>query len=110
MTALLRRLVGHFPSGEVAFNGYSRFAIWAARHYHGTQSVAGLLRSPGFDDPHEPERWDPDCTWSRRSCSPANPRSPSSRRPSAGSPACPPTAPPGPAEAPPSCTTASSRG
>ena len=59
MTALLRRLVGHFPSGEVAFNGYSRFAIWAARHYHGTQSVAGLLRSPGFDDPREPERWDP---------------------------------------------------
>jgi O-methyltransferase involved in polyketide biosynthesis len=59
MTALLRRLVGHFPSGEVAFNGYSRFAIWAARHYHGSQSVAGLLRSPGFDDPREPERRDP---------------------------------------------------
>ena len=59
MIALLRRLVGHFPSGEVAFNGYSRFAIWAARHYHGTQSVAGLIRSPGFDDPREPERWDP---------------------------------------------------
>jgi O-methyltransferase involved in polyketide biosynthesis len=58
MTALLRRLTGRFPRGEVAFNGYSRFAIWAARHYHGTQSVAGLLRSPGFDDPHEPERWD----------------------------------------------------
>jgi O-methyltransferase involved in polyketide biosynthesis len=59
MVALLRRLVGHFPSGEVAFNGYSRFAIWAARHYHGTQSVAGLIRSPGFDDPRQPERWNP---------------------------------------------------
>ena len=59
MIALLRRLVDHFPSGEIAFNGYSRFAIWAAHHYHGTQSVAGLLRSPGFDDPREPERWDP---------------------------------------------------
>ena len=59
MVALLNRLVGHFPSGEVAFNGYSRFAIWAAKHYHGTQSVAGLLKSPGFDDPHEPERWNP---------------------------------------------------
>ena len=57
--ALLNRLTDHFPSGEVAFNGYTRFAIWAARHYHGTQSVAGLIRSPGFDDPHEPERWDP---------------------------------------------------
>ena len=59
MIALLNRLIGHFPSGEVAFNGYSRFAIWAAKHYHGTQSVADLIRSPGFDDPHEPERWNP---------------------------------------------------
>jgi O-methyltransferase involved in polyketide biosynthesis len=59
MVALLNRLIGHFPHGEVAFNGYSRFAIWAAKHYHGTQSVAGLIRSPGFDDPHEPERWNP---------------------------------------------------
>jgi O-methyltransferase involved in polyketide biosynthesis len=59
MVALLRRLVDHFPSGEVAFNGYTRFAIWAAKHYHGTQSVADLIGSPGFDDPHEPERWNP---------------------------------------------------
>jgi len=59
MIALVNRLIGHFLSGEVAFNGYTRFAIWAARHYHGTQSVAGLIRSPGFDDPHEPERWNP---------------------------------------------------
>jgi O-methyltransferase involved in polyketide biosynthesis len=59
MVALLRRLVDHFPSGEVAFNGYTRFAIWAAKHYHGTQSVAGLIRSPGFDDPRQPERWVP---------------------------------------------------
>jgi O-methyltransferase involved in polyketide biosynthesis len=59
MIALLDRLTGHFPSGEVAFNGYTRFAIWAARHYHGTQSVADLIRPPGFDDPHQPERWNP---------------------------------------------------
>ena len=38
-----------------AFNGYTRFAIWAAKHYHGTQSVADLIRSPCFDDPREPE-------------------------------------------------------
>ena len=37
-------------------------AIWAAKRYHGTQSVAGLIRSPGFDDPREPERWDPRLT------------------------------------------------
>jgi O-methyltransferase involved in polyketide biosynthesis len=59
MISLLNRLIRHFPSGEVAFNGYSRFAIWAAKHYHGTQSVADLIRSSGFDDPHEPERWNP---------------------------------------------------
>ena len=36
-----------------------RFAIWAAKRYHGTQSVADLIKSPGFDDPREPERWNP---------------------------------------------------
>lgn len=46
----------------MAFNGYTRFAIWAAKHYHGTQSVAGLIESPGFDDPREPERWNPRLT------------------------------------------------
>jgi O-methyltransferase involved in polyketide biosynthesis len=59
MISLLNRLISHVPSGEVAFNGYTRFAIWAAKHYHGTQSVADLIRSPGFDDPREPERWNP---------------------------------------------------
>ena len=58
MVSLLKRLTGHFPFGEVAFNGYSRFAIWAAKRYHGTQSVAAFIKSPGFDDPREPERWD----------------------------------------------------
>ena len=59
MVDLLNRLVGHVPSGELAFNGYSRSAVWAAKHYHGTQSVADLIQSPGFDDPHQPERWNP---------------------------------------------------
>jgi O-methyltransferase involved in polyketide biosynthesis len=31
--SLLNRLTSHFPGREVAFNGYSRFAIWAAKHY-----------------------------------------------------------------------------
>jgi O-methyltransferase involved in polyketide biosynthesis len=56
---LLDRLVGHFPSGEVVFNSYSRFAIWATRHVPGTKAVSGLLRFPGVDDPHELENWDP---------------------------------------------------
>ena len=65
MITLLDRLTRHFPSGEIAFNGYTKFAIWAAGHYRGTQSVAGLLKSPGFDDPHEPERWMPKLTLAR---------------------------------------------
>jgi O-methyltransferase involved in polyketide biosynthesis len=68
MISLLNRLVSRFPSGEVAFNGYTRFAIWAAKHYHGTRSVAGLIRSPGFDDPRDPSAGTPGCGWSGRSC------------------------------------------
>jgi O-methyltransferase involved in polyketide biosynthesis len=59
MVSLLNRLVGHFPSGELAFNNYTRFAIWVARHARGTKSVADLVRFPGMDDPHQPERWNP---------------------------------------------------
>lgn len=62
MRALLDRIIAHFPSGEIAFNGYTRFAIWAARHYHGTKTVSGLMKSSGFDDPHDPERWNPKLT------------------------------------------------
>jgi len=58
VSALLDRLVSHFPSGEIAFNSYSRFAIWATRHVPGTKAVSGLLRFPGVDDPHELE-WNP---------------------------------------------------
>lgn len=59
MSALLDRLVSHVPSGEIAFNSYSRFAIWATKHVPGTKAVSGLLEFPGLDDPHEPERWNP---------------------------------------------------
>jgi O-methyltransferase involved in polyketide biosynthesis len=43
MVALLRRLIGHFPSGEVAFNGYS-----PVRHLGGQ----GLPRHPVGRRPH----------------------------------------------------------
>jgi O-methyltransferase involved in polyketide biosynthesis len=57
MISLLNSLTNHFSSLELVFNGYSRFAIWAAKRYRGTQSVASLIKFPGFDDPREPERW-----------------------------------------------------
>jgi O-methyltransferase involved in polyketide biosynthesis len=59
LASVLNRLIDHLPSGEIAFNSYTRFAIWAAKHSHGTRSVAQLVKSPGVDDPHEPERWNP---------------------------------------------------
>ena len=57
--SLLNRLISHLPSGEIAFNSYTRFHIRAAKRSRGTQSVADLVKSSGFDDPREPERWNP---------------------------------------------------
>jgi len=59
LITLFDRVVDHFPSGELVFNSYSRFAVWAVKHSRGTRSVADLLRFPGFDDPRVPERWNP---------------------------------------------------
>ena len=59
LIALLNRLVDHFPSGELIFNGYTRFTIWVSRHARGTKCVAGAVKFPGMDDPREPERWNP---------------------------------------------------
>lgn len=59
MITLVNRIVDHFPSGEIAFNGYSKFAVWAQKHYPGAESVRGITRFPGFTDPRTPERWNP---------------------------------------------------
>ncbi len=59
VVSLLNRLVNHFPSGEIAFNNYTRFTIWAAKHSRGTRAVADLVKSTGMDDPREPEGWNP---------------------------------------------------
>jgi O-methyltransferase involved in polyketide biosynthesis len=59
MASVLNRLISHLPSGEIAFNSYTRFAIWAAKHSRGTRSVADLVTSSGFNDPRAPERWNP---------------------------------------------------
>ncbi|MGY1618745.1 class I SAM-dependent methyltransferase [Geodermatophilus sp. SYSU D00691] len=59
VVTLLDRLIDYFPSGEVVFNSYPKFAIWATRHTPGTKGVSGLLRFPGIDDPSELEGWNP---------------------------------------------------
>jgi O-methyltransferase involved in polyketide biosynthesis len=57
--SLLNRLIDHFPSGELAFNSYTSFAVWASKHVPGTSSVSGLLKFPGVDDPRQLEDWNP---------------------------------------------------
>ncbi|MET7462979.1 class I SAM-dependent methyltransferase [Nonomuraea sp. NPDC005501] len=53
---MTRELAGHFPSGELALNGYTRFAAWAMK-YHPTIKALGIKAAQGFDDPREPESW-----------------------------------------------------
>lgn len=57
--SLLNRLIDHFPTGEMAFNSYTPFAVWASTVVRGTKSVSGLLKFPGVDDPRELETWNP---------------------------------------------------
>jgi O-methyltransferase involved in polyketide biosynthesis len=59
LVSLLDRLIDHFPSGEVVFNSYTKFAIWVTHHSPGTKAVAELIKFPGVDDPHDFERWNP---------------------------------------------------
>ena len=57
--SLLNRLTSHFPGGELAFNAYTRYAVWALKHLGGFAAIAGGVANPGFNDPREPERWAP---------------------------------------------------
>jgi O-methyltransferase involved in polyketide biosynthesis len=59
LVSLWNRLISHFPSGEIAFNSYTRFAIWIAQHARGTKTVADQVKFPGMDDPRAPEAWNP---------------------------------------------------
>ncbi|MFI9595454.1 class I SAM-dependent methyltransferase [Nonomuraea sp. NPDC052265] len=54
--AMTRGLTRHLPSGELAINGYTRFAAWAMK-YHPTIRVLGIKAAQGFDAPREPESW-----------------------------------------------------
>ncbi|MFE3193200.1 class I SAM-dependent methyltransferase [Nocardia sp. NPDC059240] len=53
---LTRTLTTHFTTGEIALNGYTRFAAWAMK-YHPTIKALGIKAATGFDDPRIPETW-----------------------------------------------------
>lgn len=57
--SLLNRLINHFPSGELAFNLYTTWAIWATKHLRSLATIGPGVVNPGFDDPRAPERWAP---------------------------------------------------
>jgi O-methyltransferase involved in polyketide biosynthesis/precorrin-6B methylase 2 len=54
---LLNRLIDHFPSGELAFNAYTTYAIWLLKHSRAMAAIAGDVVNPGFNDPRLPEGW-----------------------------------------------------
>lgn len=61
--SLLTQLTSHFASGGLAFNDYGHlmFSTWAMK-LSAMKSVAALIRYAGFNDPHQPERWNPRLT------------------------------------------------
>ncbi len=60
MVALVRRIVAHFPTGEIVMNGYTTLASRLLKHIHAIRAI-GLDPGTGtaFDDPRSPESWDP---------------------------------------------------
>ena len=80
MVTLWNRLVDHFPSGELVFNGYTRFAVWVATARARLQVGRRDDQVPRHGRPPGTRAWNPNCDWSGRSCSAESPRSPSSRR------------------------------
>ncbi|WAL69551.1 class I SAM-dependent methyltransferase [Amycolatopsis cynarae] len=53
---MTRQLTAHFDTGELVFNGYTRFAAWSMK-YHPTIKAIGVTAAQGFDDAREPETW-----------------------------------------------------
>ena len=54
---LLNRLISHFPSGELAFNAYTTYAIWLLKHSRAMAAITDDVVNSGFNDPRQPERW-----------------------------------------------------
>jgi O-methyltransferase involved in polyketide biosynthesis len=53
--AMLRRIVEHFPSGELVFDGFSRAGVWLTQRY-GPVKAAGARLHWSIDIPHELEK------------------------------------------------------
>jgi hypothetical protein len=102
-----RLLIDHLPSGEIVFNSYTTFAVWATQHSPGTKAVAHLIKFPGVEDPHAFERWNPRLTLVKEILLSREPEITQFPCSSACTTGCKPAAPAGPGREPSSCATAS---
>jgi O-methyltransferase involved in polyketide biosynthesis len=57
VVALLNRLVGHFPNGQVALNAYTTHAMKTFKRSRAMRAIAGGLANPGLNDPRLLEQW-----------------------------------------------------
>jgi O-methyltransferase involved in polyketide biosynthesis len=58
--SLVGRLIDHFPSGDLIFNGYPGMAQWVAKLVPSSlKGIVEIERSKTFTDPRVPERWHP---------------------------------------------------
>ncbi|MFG1935070.1 class I SAM-dependent methyltransferase [Mycobacterium sp. NPDC048908] len=55
--SLLNRLTAHFPSGELALNVYTTYAMWTFKHSRAMRAIAGGMANPGINDPRLLEHW-----------------------------------------------------
>jgi O-methyltransferase involved in polyketide biosynthesis len=53
--AMLRRIVEHFPRGEMVFDGFSRAGVWLTQRY-GPVKASGAQLDWSIDDPHQLEK------------------------------------------------------
>jgi O-methyltransferase involved in polyketide biosynthesis len=58
---LFKRLTAHFPSGEIAFDGYSKLGLWIIQHNRMIKATGAELHW-SLDDPHDLERQVPGLT------------------------------------------------
>ena len=56
MVSMLRRLVAHFPSGELILNAYTSYAMWTFKRSRAMAPIAGGIANPGLNNPRRLEK------------------------------------------------------
>ena len=56
VVSMLRRLVAHFPSGELILNAYTSYAMWTFKRSRAMAPIAGGIANPGLNNPRRLEK------------------------------------------------------